>query len=47
MMQRIQRVLASVVGLIALGLQARAAGRLPDGHRTRVQARIRAGERPR
>lgn len=47
MMQRIQRVLASVAGLIALGLQARAAGRLPDADRTRVQARIRAGERPR
>ncbi len=33
MMQRIHRVLTAILGLIRLGLQAKAAGRLPPGCR--------------
>ena len=35
MMQQIHRALAGLLGLVVLGLQAKAAGRLPRGGRAR------------
>jgi hypothetical protein len=39
MMQRIQRALTTILGLVVLGLQAKAAGRLPRGGRDREAPR--------
>lgn len=39
MMQRIHRVLTSILGLIVQGLHAKATGRLPQGGRVRETPR--------
>ena len=39
MMQQIHRALTAILGLVVLGLQARAAGRLPQGDRGREAPR--------
>ncbi|BDL41119.1 hypothetical protein MetexDRAFT_4809 [Methylorubrum extorquens DSM 13060] len=39
MMQQIHRALTAILGLVVLGLQARAAGRLPQGDRGRETPR--------
>ncbi|AMB46929.1 hypothetical protein Y590_18475 [Methylobacterium sp. AMS5] len=39
MMQQIHRALAAILGLVVLGLQAKAAGRLPQGDRDRETPR--------
>lgn len=39
MMQQIHRALTAILGLVVLGLQARAAGRLPQSNRGRETPR--------
>lgn len=39
MMQQIHRTLSAILGLVVLGLQAKAAGRLPQGDRGREAPR--------
>ncbi|MCP1558669.1 protein of unknown function; putative exported protein [Methylorubrum extorquens] len=39
MMQQIHRTLTAILGLVVLGLQAKAAGRLPQGERGRETPR--------
>lgn len=39
MMQQIHRALTAILGLVVIGLQAKAAGRLPQGDRGRETPR--------